>query len=69
MLDDNSLINMGRERDNGDDLVLVLAERLGELLDVEDQLEDAKKLIDELSDSRDSWIEEAAALQAQLNAK
>jgi hypothetical protein len=29
-----------------------------ELLDAKDQLEDAKKLIDELSDSRDTWIEE-----------
>ena len=69
MLDDNSLINMGRERDNGDDLVLVLAERLSELLDVEDQLEDAKKLIDELSHRCDTWMEETVSLQAQLNAK
>ena len=69
MLDDNSLINMGRERDNGDDLVLVLAERLSELLNVETELVDAKKLIDELSHRCDTWIEETVALQAQLNAK
>ena len=59
MLDDNSLINMGRERYNGDDLVLVLAERLSELLDVEAQLDEAKNEIDELRESRDIWKAEA----------
>ena len=51
------------------DLELVLLERLWTLMDVEEQLEDAKKLIDELSHRCDTWIEEAASLQAQLNAK
>jgi hypothetical protein len=67
MLSDSELVRTALDRNH--ELAVVLAERLAELLDVEDQLEDAKKLIDELSDSRDSWIEEAASLQAQLEAK
>ena len=51
------------------DLELVLLERLWTLMDVEEQLEDAKKLIDELSHRCDTWMEDAASLQAQLNAK
>jgi hypothetical protein len=69
MLSDSELVNMGRERDSGDDLVLVLAERLAELLDVEDQLEDAKREIVELEHRVDSWMGEANALQAQLEAQ
>ncbi len=67
MLSDSELVRTALDRNH--ELAVVLAERLAELLDVEDQLEDAKKLIDELSDSRDSWIEETVSLQAQLNAK
>lgn len=67
MLSDAELVRIALDRNH--ELAVVLAERLAELLDVEDQLEDAKKLIDELSASRDSWIEEAAALQAQLEVK
>ena len=67
MLSDGELVRTALDRNH--ELAVVLAERLSELLDVEDELEDAKKLIDELSASRDSWIEETAALQAQLNAK
>ncbi len=67
MLDDNGLINEGR--DSMDELAIVLADRLADLVDAKEQLEEAKNLIDELSDSRDSWIEEAAALQAQLQAQ
>jgi hemerythrin len=67
MLSDSELVRTALDRNH--ELAVVLAERLAELLDAKDQLEDAKKLIDELSDSRDSWIEEAASLQAQLNAK
>jgi hypothetical protein len=66
MLSDSELVRTALDRNH--ELAVVLAERLAELLDVEDQLEDAKKLIDELSDSRDSWIEEAAALQAHIDA-
>ena len=51
------------------DLELVLLERLWTLIDVEEQLEDAKKLIDELSHRCDTWMEETVSLQAQLNAK
>jgi hypothetical protein len=67
MLSDGELVRTALDRNH--ELAVVLAERLSELLDVEDQLEDAKKLIDELSHRCDTWIEEAAALQAQLNAK
>jgi hypothetical protein len=48
MLDDDGLINMGRERDNGDDLVLVLAERLRELVNVNAHLEAAQAEIEDL---------------------
>lgn len=51
------------------DLELVLLERLWTLIDVEEELEDAKKLIDELSHRCDTWMEETVSLQAQLNAK
>lgn len=65
MLSDGELVRTALDRNH--ELAVVLAERLSELLDVEDQLEDAKKLIDELSESRDSWIEETVALQAEAN--
>lgn len=67
MLDDNSLINMGRERDNGDDLVLVLVERLSELTDVDAMLDRAKNEIDELNARLDHWQAEANMLQASLD--
>ena len=47
MLSDSELIRVAF--DSQFELDVVLAERLSELLDVENQLEDAKKLIDELS--------------------
>jgi hypothetical protein len=67
MLDDDGLINEGR--DSMDELAIVLAERLDSLLNVEEELEDAKKLIDELSHRCDTWMEETVSLQAQLAAK
>ena len=67
MLDDNSLINMGRERHNGDDLILVLAERLSELLDVQEELDEAKNELDELRESRDIWKAEALENLARPN--
>ena len=67
MLDDDGLINEGRDSMN--ELAIVLAERLDSLLNVEEELEDAKKLIDELSHRCDTWMEETVSLQAQLNAK
>lgn len=51
------------------DLELVLLERLESLIDVEDELEDAKREIVELNARLDSWMEQANALQAQLEAK
>jgi hypothetical protein len=67
MLSDAELVRIALDRNH--ELAVVLAERLSELLDVEDQLEDAKKLIDELSHRCDTWMEETVSLQAQLNAK
>ena len=48
MLSNRELINMGRERDNGDDLVLVLAERLSDLAHFKAHLEAAQAEIDDL---------------------
>lgn len=67
MLSDGELVRTALDRNH--ELAVVLAERLSELLDVEDELEDAKKLIDELSHRCDTWMEETVSLQAQLNAK
>lgn len=67
MLSDSELIRVAF--DSQFELDVVLAERLSELLNVETELVDAKKLIDELSHRCDNWIEETVALQAQLNAK
>ena len=67
MLSDGELVRTALDRNH--ELAVVLAERLSELLDVEEQLEDAKKLIDELSHRCDTWMEETVSLQAQLNAK
>ena len=67
MLSDSELIRVAF--DSQFELDVVLAERLSELLDVENQLEDAKKLIDELSHRCDTWMEETVSLQAQLAAK
>jgi hypothetical protein len=67
MLDDDGLINEGR--DSMDELAIVLAERLATLTDAQEELEDAKKLIDELSHRCDTWMEETVSLQAQLAAK
>jgi hypothetical protein len=67
MLSDSELVRTALDRNH--ELAVVLGERLAELLDVEDQLEDAKKLIDELSHRCDTWMEETVSLQAQLEAK
>ena len=48
MLSNRELINMGRERDSGDDLVLVLAERLSDLAHFKAHLEAAQAEIDDL---------------------
>ena len=67
MLSDAELVRTALDRNH--ELAVVLAERLSELLNVEAELEDAKKLIDELSHRCDTWMEETVSLQAQLNAK
>ena len=67
MLSDGELVRTALDRNH--ELAVVLAERLSELLDVEDQLEDAKKEIDELNARLDSWMEQANTLHAQLAAK
>ena len=67
MLSDGELVRTALDRNH--ELAVVLAERLSELLDVEDQLEDAKKEIDELNARLDSWMEQANTLHAQLEAK
>ena len=67
MLSDGELVRTALDRNH--ELAVVLAERLSELLDVEDQLEDAKKEIDELNARLDSWMEQANTLAAQLEGK
>lgn len=67
MLSDGELVRTALDRNH--ELAVVLAERLSELLDVEDQLEDAKREIDELNARLDRWMEQANDLQAQLEAK
>ena len=73
MLSNRELINMGRERDSGDDLVLVLAERLAELADVAAlleaaavKIEDLEAEIEEITSSREYWRSEAIEAQFQL---
>jgi hypothetical protein len=51
------------------ELEFILLERLEHLIGVDDQLEDAKREIDELNARLDSWMEQANTLQAQLEAK
>jgi chromosome segregation ATPase len=66
MLSDTALADAARYCDN--DLALVLGERLRDLLDVEDQLEDAKGEIKTL-DHRVEWLKaEVAELQAHIDA-
>jgi len=71
MLDDDGLINEGR--DSMDELALVLADRLADLVGAQDQLEDAKREITELNARLDSWmgqaIEALDALDALRHAK
>ena len=51
------------------ELEFVLLERLEHLIGVDDELEDAKREIDELNARLDRWMEQANTLQAQLDAK
>jgi hypothetical protein len=51
------------------ELEFVLLERLEHLIGADEQLEDAKREIDELNDRLDRWMEQANTLQAQLEAQ
>lgn len=51
------------------ELEFILLERLDSLIGVDEQLDDAKREIDELNARLDRWMEQANALQAQLEAK
>lgn len=67
MLSDSELIRAAVDSYN--ETSIVLAERLSALLDADEQLDDAKREIVELNARLDSWMEQANALQAQLEAK
>jgi hypothetical protein len=67
MLSDAELVRTALDRDH--ELAVVLAERLSELLDVQEQLDDANKEIVELNARLDSWMEQANTLHAQLEAQ
>jgi hypothetical protein len=66
MLDDDGLINEGR--DSMDELAIVLADRLADLVDVEARLETAKAEIIELTASRDHWRMGAIHAEDELDA-
>lgn len=51
------------------ELEFVLLERLERLIDVDDELDEAKREIVELNARLDRWMEQANTLQAQLEAK
>ena len=74
MLDTDGLINEGR--DSLDELAIVLADRLGELSDVEAQLDEAKREIEDLNLRLTSCVDQALwsldeieAMQEMLDAK
>jgi len=67
MLSDSELIRLAVDSYN--ETSIVLAERLSALLDADEQLDDAKREIVELNARLDRWMEQANALQAQLEAK
>ena len=58
MLDDDSLINEGR--DSMDELAIVLADRLGELSDAQEQLEELQILYDRLVAANNALRDDAA---------
>ena len=51
------------------ELEFILLERLEHLIGADEQLDDAKREIDELNARLDRWMEQANNLQAQLEAK
>jgi len=67
MLSDAELVRTALDRNH--ELAVVLAERLSELLDIEEQLDAANKEIDELNKRCDLWQAEANELHAQRGGK
>jgi hypothetical protein len=65
MLSDRELVHAALDRNH--ELAVVLAERLSDLLDVEEQLDEAKNEIDELTKRCDLWQAEAKMLQDSLD--
>lgn len=61
MLSDRELVHAALDRSH--ELAVVLAERLSDLLDVEEQLNEAKNEIEEITKRCDLWQAEAAELQ------
>ena len=66
MLDDDGLINMGR--DSMDELAIVLADRLGELQDIEEKLRAVTNERDELDARCDIWKQQAIEAMDDLDA-
>jgi uncharacterized coiled-coil DUF342 family protein len=74
MCDDSDLIRAAR--DTGDELALVLAERLEDFADVEherdtlrDALDEATRLVDHLRDEVQDMLDEIEDLRALVNAQ
>jgi hypothetical protein len=66
MMHDNELTRYAQDNVRTE-LEFVLLERLEHLISVDEQLDDAKREIDELNASRDHWQAEANMLQASLD--
>jgi hypothetical protein len=66
MLSDGELVRTALDRNH--ELAVVLAERLAELLDVEEQLQIMTNERDEMAIECGVWREEAITVQAQLDA-
>jgi glycerol-3-phosphate dehydrogenase len=68
MMHDNELTRYAQDNVRTE-LEFILLERLEHLIDADEQLDDAKREIVELNARLDRWMEQANALQAQLDAK
>ena len=65
MLSDAELVRTALDRNH--ELAIVLAERLSELLDVQEELDEVKNELDEVNKRLDHWQAEANMLQASLD--
>jgi len=68
MMHDSELTRYAQENVRTE-LEFILLERLEYLIGADEQLDDAKREIDELNARLDRWMEQANTLQAQLDAK